>query len=455
VSFAARPYVSEEPSQTIGTLAGDFNGDAKPDVVEVYADHAIAFFGGIGDGRLRAPIRTDIGAITTDIPASAVTADFNGDGHLDVAICYQFSAVYGVPASLLTVHFGDGTGHFSQGVPLTTGEDPQSFAVGDFNVDGSQDLVVASNGLWFHFGNGDGTFQSAVYKNVDPYAPSVIIAGNVNNYGGDDLVTVAGPGRDVVVWNEAGLNGESPQVIPNAAGLAYSHLALGDLNGDGYPDLVVGSWNVGLGGAFYGQLSTFLGSGSGSFTLKFSAPSLGYGVALADFNTDGKLDIVTGAKNTTVVLLGDGSGGVSAWYDFLPLTRYFVVEDFNSDGRPDLAMGQDFTLLINTSPRGCVDTLALGYAKDVLTLGFSIKTAIPVVWNVWIGWQNSFVPLWSVEIPAVPTAVSFALPIPGVPPMGNIAVLTTMSSATYGLMCGDWKMVDTGGVGPTLSSSRR
>jgi hypothetical protein len=449
VSFTSRPYPTSIGG-SVGTLSGDFNGDGKPDVVEVHAAHAISYYEGIGDGGLRPPIITDVSAITTDIPALAIAADFNGDGNMDVAVLYEFAAGWGEPSSTITVHVGDGAGHFSAGLALTTGEWPHGLAAGDFNSDGNQDLVVASCNLWFHAGNGDGTFQPSLFTEMTPYCPREIIAGNVNGYGGDDLVMRSG--SDIVVWNEAGFEGAAPQVTPNAVGYTYTHLALGDLNGDGNADLVVAGYNVVPLGSFQAAVLTFLGSGNGYFTPRVSIGSLGYGVALADFNTDGNLDIVTGGQNPSVVLLGDGNGGVSAHYEFFPLTQFFVVDDFNLDGRPDLAMGGRYTLLINTSPRGCVDTLALGYSASTLNIGFTIKTAIPVQWSAWIAWQNNFVPLWSVEIPAVPTAISFTVPIPGVPPIGNVAVLTTMSSSAYGLMCGDWKFVDTGGIGPTAQT---
>jgi hypothetical protein len=446
VSFSSRPY-STGIGGSIGTLSGDFNGDGKPDVVEVHAAHAISYYEGIGDGGLRTPIMTDVSAVTTDIPASAAAADFNGDGNIDVAIRYQFAAGWARYSNTITVHFGDGAGHFSAGLPLTTGEGPQGLTTGDFNFDGNQDLLVSSCGLWLHVGNGDGTFQPPLERDISPYCASEIVAGNVNNFAGDDLVMRSG--SDIVVWNEAGFEGEAPQVTPNAGGHTYAHLALGDLNGDGKADLVFASYAVVPLGSFQATVSTFLGSGNGYFIHHVSIDNLGLGVALADFNTDGKLDIVTAGQNPSVVLLGDGNGGVSARYEFFPITEFFAVADFNLDGRPDLALGGHFTLLINTSPRGCIDALALGYAASTLNIGFTIKTAIPVLWSAWIAWQNNFVPLWSVQIPAVPTAVSFNVPIAGVPPIGNVAVLTTMSSATYGLMCGDLKLVDTGGIGPT------
>jgi hypothetical protein len=215
----------------------------------------------------------------------------------------------------------------------------------------------------------------------------------------------------------------------------------------------------------------FLGSGS-RFVPHYPGLSInptdaavdvsGIGIALADFNTDGKLDFVTGKSfGGFRVLAGDGRGDWFAYYDFGPLAftyapvPQFVIEDFDRDERPDLMFlenGDPLLVEINTSPRGCVDTLKLTYANGTLNVGFTIKSAIPTSWSTWVAFQSSLIRLWSLDIPAVPTAVSFNVAIPEVPPLGNIGVLTMMSSGTYGLMCGDWEVLDTGGIGPTADA---
>src|SRR5689334_19797916 len=89
VSFAKTEYQNPTGSAIVATVAGDFNGDGKPDIAIVGADQTISFFAGAGNGTLLAPLTTDISALTTDIPSSAVTADFNHDGITDVAIAYK------------------------------------------------------------------------------------------------------------------------------------------------------------------------------------------------------------------------------------------------------------------------------------------------------------------------------------------------------------------------------
>jgi hypothetical protein len=190
-------------------------------------------------------------------------------------------------------------------------------------------------------------------------------------------------------------------------------------------------------------------------------PNLGDGIALVDFNTDGKMDLVTGGRGGISFLLGDGTGDfptATTAATLFPQSE-FVIGDFNRDGRPDIVAARprdtQFTVLINTSPRGCVDTVKLTYAAGTLTIRFTLKNAVPSQWSAWVAVQSRFIQLWALSLPAIPTAVSFDVPIPGVPPSGNIAVLTTMNGSTYGLMCANWKIVDTGGIGPTAQTLSR
>ena len=93
----------------------------------------------------------------------------------------------------------------------------------------------------------------------------------------------------------------------------------------------------------------------------------------------------------------------------------------------------------------CSDTLTLGYSGGILDLGFTLRSSMPTTWSTWAVTSGGVVNFWSVAIPAVSPAVSFDLPIPGVPAIGPLGILTALSTAAQGVMCLDWKVVDTGG----------
>jgi hypothetical protein len=137
-------------------------------------------------------------------------------------------------------------------------------------------------------------------------------------------------------------------------------IAVGDVNGDGHPDLVVANWYQGCTGTFStGEVSVLLGNGDGTFQAPVSYSSGGFqalGIAIGDVNGDGKLDLVVandcagngsgecadGGAGQVGVLLGNGDG------TFQPAVSYFsggaiaqsvVIADVNRDGHPDLIVG--------------------------------------------------------------------------------------------------------------------
>jgi hypothetical protein len=82
-----------------------------------------------------------------------------------------------------------------------------------------------------------------------------------------------------------------------------------------------------------------------------------------------------------------------------------------------------------------------------LHLNFDLGTVEPVRWNVYLSLHNT-VRLLSIALPVVDPPVQYGLPVPGIPPIGSIGVLTTMVDASDGITCSSWRTVDTGTTTP-------
>jgi hypothetical protein len=335
---------------------GDYNEDGIPDMAVANSNlftngkSSVSILLGKGDGTFRAAVNYAAG----NTPRSVAAADFNGDGHLDLAVANQGS-------NNVSILLGNGDGTFAAPLSLRV---PGAFfvAAGDFNGDGKLDLAIASFGeqlergvISIALGNGDGTFQKPVFYQLGTSTKRthMIAVADLNHDGHLDLVVAnAGvllyPG-DVTVLLGNG-DGTFGQPAIYSAGQDPFSVALGDYNDDGKLDLAVADESV-------NQLSILPGNGDGTFgaPTAFATGTLPFSVAAADFNGDGKLDLVTANENSNdaTVLLGRGDGTfgapISVPADQAP--QFVAVADFNGDGAPDIAVANltsnDVTVVLN------------------------------------------------------------------------------------------------------------
>ncbi|HUE23965.1 MAG TPA: FG-GAP-like repeat-containing protein [Bryobacteraceae bacterium] len=314
----AAPYLANGA----GTWAavGDFNGDGKADFV--VANSGVSVWLGNGDGTFQAPINSASGAS----PVALATADFNGDGLLDVAAVYASGSV--------AILLGNGNGTFQAPVDYAAGSGQSGIAQADFNGDGVPDLAVANaGGVSLLLGNGDGTFQAAVNYAAGS-GPAAVAAGDFIGNGKADLAVVNAAGGSVSVLLGNG-DGTFQAAVSYAVAANPQAVALGDLNGDGRPDLVVANNAA-------NSVSVLLGNGDGTFqaAVSYAAGANPQSVAVADVNGDGLADVVaanSGGGNLSV-LLGNGDGTLQTAMSFGagagPVS--LALADFNGDSRADV-----------------------------------------------------------------------------------------------------------------------
>lgn len=285
VEFAAGSY-------PFSITSGDFNGDGKPDLaVSNAGGNDISVILGKGDGSFDSPVNYSVGGD----PYSVVTGDFNGDGKVDLAVaCFNGNGVF--------VLLGIGNGTFSDAVGYTTGGSPQEVAVADFNGDGKSDLVVAksnSNDLSVLLGNGDGTFQTAVPYTVGIYQ-NAVNAGDLNGDGRPDIAVANGNDKLSILLGNGDGTFQTP--VHYTVGQRPESVAFADFDGDGRIDIATANMNS-------HSVSILLGNGDGTFQTAMDQALGGNiwasSIALGDLNGDGTIDLIVGSDggNNVAVLL--------------------------------------------------------------------------------------------------------------------------------------------------------
>jgi hypothetical protein len=398
-TFASAPCC---PS-TVAVATGDFNGDGKLDAVNIDSGSNLNVMLGKGDGTFQTPIDLNIGAANF-FPEAIAVGDFNGDHLLDVAV-WAINATTG--SMEVHIFLGNGTGSltyrgtFSAPSSGNFNPGPNSIVAADVNGDGKLDLVAMApyNGVFVFLGNGDGTFQTPV-ANTTVCTSAIgncgsLAVGDLNGDGKPDLAfqsnDTTGGGISILLNNGTGTFGTATYYPVAISGVfAGGGIAIGDVNGDKKPDVVVGSasataivylnqgagtfavkgtvGNVPLNGTNnvvladinndkkldiiipdgFGDVFTFYGTGKGTFTTGPAYPlqscndCSNFLVAVGDFNGDGTVDLLdTNGFDTSTVSMGrgDGSFQTSQLYDYNANLEAFnlVTADFNGDGFPDIA----------------------------------------------------------------------------------------------------------------------
>jgi hypothetical protein len=290
------PFLDGSRSQ----LVGDFNGDGKDDFVDLTAGGAVEVFLSNGDGTFAPP---SVGPVVGD---NLFLRDFNRDGKLDLAAVVATPAPSVPPAlgggiSNVTVTVLPGRGDGTFGAPITSVlsgfglSSANSFAVADLNGDGNPDLVYESG---VFLGNADGTFQPAIPLSSGAYNGTVIAATDLNGDGKADLVMTDSQGNVItLLGNGEGTFHYGSVLLASSGGWANSSVgfAVADFNNDGKPDLLITIDGKGGNPVSDGSARVYTGNG-GSFGPTFVPVPFAhtYGrYVIADFDGDKVPDYAT------------------------------------------------------------------------------------------------------------------------------------------------------------------
>ena len=281
----------------------------------------------------------------------AYAGDLDRDGFSDLVLPTEM-------ANDVRILLNDGAGAYGNLTvfPVPSGAVPSTNEGGDFDRDGNLDLAVGNTGNEFvsvFFGNGDGT----ITHNQNVRAAQGVRDLCVGDFDGDgtfDIVTASREGASdgsMALLTNDGI-GNFSRSVALEAGSMESACVTGDFNGDGFLDFAAGAFGS-------SRVTVFKGNGAGGFTREWDGDAGGgpWMLAGGDLNGDGTFDVVSvhPTDNSISVLLGDGSGRLALDATYATGTQPIAVDigDLDGDGDLDVVVSNagsaDFSVYENRS----------------------------------------------------------------------------------------------------------
>jgi hypothetical protein len=328
-------------------LTADVNNDGKPDMIVAFSDYtnslsvyygAILVYTNAGNGTL---VCASTNLDFNDTIQSVVMADFNGDSNLDMAVADNGQG--------FMVFQGNGDGTFTPILTNSLGTvnyENRVMAAEDINGDGYPDLIIGQSGasgtalkVLANFGGGAFAFTQVQSLSVAANSDfSYIATADVNGDGKQDFITVGSPG--FVVYTNNG-SGHFASAYTNSSAL-YAGATLGDVNGDGRPDLLAWQITAGSlilftnsGGGIFGSNSVAGGITStlGATVVTNSSGLVTYLGSINEISNSNILEVLT--NDTHGNFTGIGAALMGSSFNTASGVQYLTAADLNGDGNPD------------------------------------------------------------------------------------------------------------------------
>ncbi len=227
---------------------GDLDGDGKPDLaVANSSSSTVSVLRNTGtSGSIAFAAKIDF--TTGIVPVSVAIGDLDGDGKPDLAVANLSSSTVSVFLNISS----SGSIAFAAKTDFTTGSGPNSVAIGDLDGDGKPDLAVANNGsasvsVYRNTGSSGSIAFTAKTDFTTGSFPQSVAIGDLDGDGKPDLAVANRNSNSVSVFRNTGSSGSIAFAAKTdfATGIFPASVAIGDLDGDGKPDLAVANFSSG------------------------------------------------------------------------------------------------------------------------------------------------------------------------------------------------------------------